>query len=316
MLSQRILAIVLNWNGGRAVEDCVEALLASRAVSLDVLVVDNASTDGSADPLEGRRGLQLIRNTSNLGYAAGNNVGLRWAHDRDYTFVAVINQDCRVEPECLAELYSFLSQDPTAGVAGPQILMEGSQLVESEGIAVCFNHVTAAMLNAGRLPSPGQSARRVDAVLGSALFLRVAAVAEVGYFDSRFFLYLEEVDLCYRLSLAGYGVYYLPTARAVHLGAAGQDPQRRRLKLYYLRRNSVLFVRKHGGLFHKLQFGLLSILSLLYGAVAVLWKGSAGWDMLRAKLQGYRDGWLAGPVEPAPFADEARPGAGLGGRPE
>lgn len=315
MLSQRILAIVLNWNGGRAVEHCVDALLASRAIPVDVLVVDNASTDDSADRLETRGGLQLIRNASNLGYAAGNNVGLRWAHDRDYTFAAVINQDCRVEPECLAQLHSLLSQDRTAGAAGPQILMEGSQLVESEGIAICFNHVTAAMLNAGRLPSPGQSARRVDAVPGSALLLRVAAVAEVGYFDSRFFLYLEEVDLCYRLSLAGYGVYYLPTARAVHLGAAGQDPQRRRLKLYYLRRNSVLFVRKHGGFFHKLQFGLLSVLSLLYGAVTVLWKGADGWEMLRAKLRGYRDGWLAGPVEPR-FVESARPGSGPGGHVE
>lgn len=291
MLSHHVLAIVVNWNGGTALGDCLGSLRSSRSVTLDILVVDNASTDGSHQLVKDRSGERLIRNVSNLGFAEGSNVGLRWARQHRYAFVFLVNNDCRVEPDCLAGLLQFLIGNPQVAAVGPQVLIEGTDRVEAEGIDVRFNHLIARMRNAGGIPNRDKTPRRVDALLGSAMLLRVSALEQVGLLDSRFFLYNEEIDLCYRLTRAGFEVYYFPPVAVAHRGEGNRDPERRKLKFYYLRRNSVLFVRKHGRWVQKLRFVLLSCISLIFASLKALAGHSEQWETVRLKAKGYWDGW-------------------------
>jgi GT2 family glycosyltransferase len=234
--------IVLSWNGQADLPECLAALDAQEFADWEVLVVDNGSTDGSAELVrEQYPHMRLIRNQDNLGFAAGNNRGLRVATG---DVLVLLNQDTVVRPGWLQALVHAFEADPHCGVVGAKALYPDGRIqhaggyVDARGEAAHYGY---------RGPDSGQfdEQREVDFVTGAALAMSRAALVEIGGLDEGFqHAYYEDVDWCYRAREAGYRVLYAPKAVLVHKersagSAAGHDG------MYHFHRNRLRFVFKH-----------------------------------------------------------------------
>lgn len=213
-----LTAVVVNHDGGQDVERSVDSLLAQVGVDLEVVVVDNASSDGSPDRLASRFGerIRLLRSARNLGFGAGNNLAIRQS---DSELVLLLNPDAIAEPELAARLIAALHSGERRGMAAPKVLLADSgrpPLIDTTGHLLYPDGLNRGR---GRLqPDLGQFDSRADALFpsGAAALYRRAALDEVGLFDESYFLYGDDAELGLRLRLAGWGCAFVPQAVALH----------------------------------------------------------------------------------------------------
>ncbi len=241
-----VLAICVNWNGGRVLRPAVDALLKSTYRPLDLVVVDNASTDGSLKELEG--GIEILRMGENRGYGAAINrvwqEVLAGARKRPGYYL-LLNNDVLVEPDMVTRLIGFAA-GKQAGIYGPKILQwhQRDQLDMAWG-TLRWHHVLARFEGKQAIDGPQwNDPREVELLQGSVLLVDTRVVESVGLFDEQFFMYHEEVDFLYRAGRRGYRAYYCPFARAYHWGAHGTESLPLK-KIFWTRRNAVYFMRKH-----------------------------------------------------------------------
>jgi GT2 family glycosyltransferase len=206
--------VIVNTNELRHLERCLPALFRQEYPEFEVLLVDNASTDGSRQWVEREfPQVRIVRNAQNLGYAGANNVGFEEARGE---VIAVLNPDTAVSPEWLTELVAAIEADPAVGLATPKIV----QMDRPNVINACGNDVTFTGLTFCRgLDEPADSyplADRVPAVSGAAFVIRREVLDLIGPFDESFFVYFEDTDLSLRAQLAGYACLYVPQAVVQH----------------------------------------------------------------------------------------------------
>lgn len=210
------IVVIPNLNGGTALIEAVESLT-KQTVRPHIIVVDNASTDGSADAALVRfPQIELIRHTTNLGYAGGVNPGLRRAIELDAKYAAPFNDDAVADGRWLEKLVGFLETHDQYGAVACKVLHADGKTLDSTG-----EHLT----NWG-LPYPrgrgevdsGQYDGQTDifAASGAASLYRVETLKQVGLLDEDFFAYYEDVDLSFRMQLAGWEVGYVPESRVYH----------------------------------------------------------------------------------------------------
>ena len=245
--------VIASWNTQRHLLDCLRSVAADAGtVAIETIVVDNASSDGSADAVERTfSGATLIRNRENLGFARANNIGIGHASGR---YVCLMNSDVVVRPGAFGALVRFMDARPTVGLVGPRVLNPDGGLQPScrrfPGFASSLNLALAVhrlLPNSPRFSAetmtywPHDAERSVDAVSGCFCVARREAVSEVGLLDETFFLYNEDIDWCMRFRAAGWDVRFCPDAEAIHFGAASSsaapqrfavEKQRARLRLY------------------------------------------------------------------------------------
>lgn len=233
-----VSVIVVNYNGGVAVLECLRSLAAADNDATEVIVVDNASDDGSADVIEAAfPDIRLVRSGKNLGFGDGNNLGAMYASGR---YLAFLNPDTIVEPDWLEHLIDALDSDAGAGMATSRILLLG----DSEHINTCGNelHFTGLAqcrgmrMHRDAMPVAGD----VAAVSGAAFVMRRSVFDLLGGFDGSFFLYMEDTDLSLRARLAGYRCLYVPTSVVYHHYEFRVGPS----KIYYQERNRYLMLAK------------------------------------------------------------------------
>jgi N-acetylglucosaminyl-diphospho-decaprenol L-rhamnosyltransferase len=240
---------VVNTNGREFLLACLEAIERTVPADLEreVLLLDNASDDGSVDAVRALgRDIRLIELDRRTGKATNDSTLLREARGR---YCLLLNEDSELRPGAVEALIEALEADPTAAVAG-------AQLLDSEGREVpCawrFPGVGTALAGALFLhrwltvQSKGSETRRVDWVQSSAMLVRREAAAGVGYLDSDFFVYYDECDLCKRLADAGWRTLYVPGARAVHHDQLATDLGAGLPRIVEFHRNRDLYMRKHG----------------------------------------------------------------------
>jgi GT2 family glycosyltransferase len=230
--------VIVNWNAGRHLVDCLDCISATSrgGFELDrVVVVDNASSDGSADDLH-FPGLpvSLLRNTVNRGFAAACNQGAR-SCSADY--LLFLNPDMRVLADSLQTPIQFMEEQRNAkvGICGIRLLDKERKVSRS-----CSWFPTHTSLLA-HLES-GQ----VDQVMGAFFLVRRELFESLGGFDERFFVYFEDLDFSYRAKQAGWQNYYLATAQAHHEGGVCSEQVRAR-RLFYSHRSRILYSYKHFG---------------------------------------------------------------------
>ncbi len=184
--------------------------------NFSVMVVDNGSTDDTVQLVrEQYPMMQVIENRANLGFAGGNNVGLRLATS---AFVVLINPDVVLAPDWLSQLIAAMAEDSTVGIAGCKVYYPGGRILQHAGGYVTFpqalpGHYGLSAIDRGQY----DQVRDVDYVIGAAMAIRREVVESIGLFDERFFLYFEDVDYCRRTRSAGFRVIYAPSAHLVHL---------------------------------------------------------------------------------------------------
>jgi GT2 family glycosyltransferase len=210
----RASVILVNYNGREHLGGCLEALLGEDHDDVDVLVVDNASTDGSADYIHAHfPPVRVVRSATNLGYAAGNNLGVRESAGRILVF---LNPDTVVEPGWLDPLIRPLETDPGIGMTTARIVLLGQpQSLNTGGNDV---HVSGLTLCRGMGQPRGTLTNPVEvgAVSGAAFAMRRDLFEALGGFDEDYFTYMEDTDLSLRARLAGYRVWYTPESVVRH----------------------------------------------------------------------------------------------------
>jgi N-acetylglucosaminyl-diphospho-decaprenol L-rhamnosyltransferase len=219
---------------------------------VDVIVVDNGSSDGSVDLVRDRfPGVVLIANASNRGFSAANNQAIEQARGR-YQFL--LNSDAEVEPTALRALVSYGDEHPQAGVIGPKLLNPDGTLQPSGGRFPTPMSTVASLLGLNRLTGrPRYGTRRdydmpadVDEVSGAAMLIRREVIDKVGGLDEGFTWGYEDIDFCLRARRAGWRVHYVPAARVIHQwgGSMRQAPAPTIVKAIAGRRR---YFQKHYG---------------------------------------------------------------------
>jgi hypothetical protein len=210
-----VSVIIVNWNAGAALDACLASVVADAGPAPEIVLVDNASTDGSTATARARHpAIRVIETGRNLGFGAGANRGAEVAHGELFVF---LNPDARVLPGAIAALADALVNTPGAGIAGGGLVGEGGHW---EPGAARFAPVRHLLLDtsAGRLAARLRRAPyAVDWVYGTFMAVRRDLFRRLGGFDTRYFLYGEDMDLCYRAARLGERTIHVPAARAVHL---------------------------------------------------------------------------------------------------
>lgn len=216
-MAVRTAIVIPNWNGADWLGHCLESARAQCGVQADIIVVDNASTDGSG-LLAAEFGARLVPLPENRGFAAAVNRGIA---ESESEFVAVVNNDALLHPNWLATLIGALDHLPRHGMATGRVFAAGQAAVlDGTGDALSLGFA-AARLGHGRPDGPAYAQERdVLAVSGAAALFRREVFRAVGGFEEEFFAYLEDVDLCLRAQLAGFRARYVPDAIAWHRGSA------------------------------------------------------------------------------------------------
>ena len=217
--------VVLNWNGEAFLHRCLTALLPQTIGRAEVVLVDNASTDGSvAFVREYFPAVQIVELPSNAGFAAGNNAG---AAGCTADWLIFLNNDTEVAPHWLsAVLDAAASLGPRAVIASKIVFLDGRDLVDSAGDDY-FRAGGAAKGWHGRPAATAPPSREVFSACGAALLISRVLFSELGGFDERLFIVYEDVDLCYRARLAGASVHYSAAAVVGHAGSATLGRQSR-----------------------------------------------------------------------------------------
>jgi len=275
--------LVLSWNTRELTSACLDAIAratqecapgeAPFALSVETILVDNGSSDGTADLVRAQfPEVEVIALPGNLGFAAGNNVGLRRARGR---FALLLNTDTKVKRHVIEYGVSFLRKNPDVGIAGVQLVHPDGRLQNSiHNFPSLLTELVPKWLLELTLPERFPSKRfhhagpvDVEAVLGACLFVRREAWERVGLLPEDYFLFLEETDWCWTMREAGFRVVHLPEARLVHdSGASSKKKVPAATRIEY-HRALYRFLRKRRG---ALQAQLVVVLRALKALVAVL----------------------------------------------
>jgi N-acetylglucosaminyl-diphospho-decaprenol L-rhamnosyltransferase len=251
-----VSALIVSHNGKELLLDCLRAFYSTADVPVEAVVVDNASTDGSAAAVTGEfPNATVLLEQRNLGYGRAANIGLERCRGR---FVLLLNPDVTVDPQAVGRMADFLLTRPNAGAVGPRVLMPDGSLdpdarrsfpvprtlfYRTVGLSRLFpKSPRFGRYNMGYVAE--SDVHEMDAGTADCLMLRTSAVDRVGFFDPRYFMFGEDIDLCYRLHLGGWKVFYLPTASAIHHKTAATI-QAQREALYQRHRSMWTYHFKH-----------------------------------------------------------------------
>jgi len=260
-----VSVVIVVWNGKEYMLQCLESLRKHCGEVCDeVIIVDNASTDGSPEMVAERfPEFKLIRNSENLGFAKANNIGIAQSSG---SYVCLVNSDVEFVEDCITPLIEYLSTNPGVGMVGPKMFAAAGDVARSTmRFPTIWNHFSRALgldiafkgsrWFGGLLMSDfdHRTTTPVEVLTGWFVLVRRSAMDRVGLLDPQFFMYGEDVDWCYRFHQAGERVVFFAEAGAVHYGGGSSShaPLRFYLELY---RATWQYWRKHHGALSQLGF--------------------------------------------------------------
>jgi GT2 family glycosyltransferase len=251
-----VSVVTVSFNTRETTLRCLHELFTnSSGLNLEVFVVDNGSSDGSAEAIRANfPRVQVITNDGNLGFGAANNQAMSKASGE---FILLLNSDAFVHPSAIATLVSYLNSHPDVGAVGPRLLNADGSLqvscykfpsparawVENLGLARLFS-AHAILGDYARWAH--DSERNVDFISGACMLVRRCVYEEIGGFDERFFLYAEETDWQRRMHDAGWKIAFIPTAQVTHLGGTSGARDRARVNEYFFQSLDRYELKHHG----------------------------------------------------------------------
>ncbi len=292
--------IIVNYNTRALLQDCLQSLMNTEGRNCEIIVVDNASADGSAEMVASNfPGAVLLRNQQNAGFSAANNQGMKRARGK---YLLLLNSDTVVRAGALGVMVDFLRSNPAAGAVTCKLLNTDGTIQASisnrPGPVLLFFR----LLGVSRVIS-GDLARRwlsrtcgfflgktirsyltpyaanndpveIENISGACMMLRREAMDQIGPLDESFFMYFEDMDYCVRLQNAGWKMYYLPQGEIVHLGGGSSGGRMRNYSVHSYRA-LFHFYRKH---FSRAM--VVAVRSMVVTASSIRW----AWNWLRSKF--------------------------------
>jgi GT2 family glycosyltransferase len=246
--------VIVNWNTRDLLAQCLDSLYDSLILKdYEVFVVDNASDDGSPAMVNERFSqVQLIGNTENVGFARANNQAIRLSTG---SYILLLNSDTIVKPGAIDALVDFMNAHLQAGACGARLLnQDGSLQFSCSPVPTLGSEFKRLFHLPGMRPDGyypmdlwDQSIpHRVDVILGACLLLRRKALDQVGLMDEEYFIYSEEVDLCHRLAIAGWELYWVPQGEVIHLGGQSTRQVSEAMFLRLYQAKLIYFRKQHG----------------------------------------------------------------------
>jgi GT2 family glycosyltransferase len=282
-LQEMVLSIIIiNWNSRAFLRECLRSLAATASnLECEILVIDNASHDGSAQMVaEEFRHATFIQSESNLGFSGGNN---RAAQQAKGDFLLFLNPDTVVERDALVKLVQALRRLPDAGIVGARLLNTDLTLQTSciQSFPTVLNQVLdcdllrgwfplsplwgmAALFNNSTEPTP------VEGISGACLMIKRELFDRLGGFHERYFMYSEDIDLGFRIHQAGFKCYYVPGAKVVHHGGGSSQQAHGAFSSVMIRESVYRFMRLHRGRFKAACFRFAMGLSALFRLTVVI----------------------------------------------
>jgi GT2 family glycosyltransferase len=226
-----VQVVLLNWNSATDTVRCLDSLRTVTDLPFSVIVVDNGSCDGSADEVARRfPGHTLLRAPRNLGFAGGNNLGIRLALERGARYVLLLNNDTVVTPDFLAPLVAAIEQADDVGAVQSKLLrLDSPAVVDSLGQCLSARHGARDLSQGERDPGPGEPREIFGACAAGALYRR-EVFERVGLLDEDFFVIYEDVDLSWRMRLAGFRTLLVPASVIHHrrgISGSRTSPEKR-----------------------------------------------------------------------------------------
>jgi N-acetylglucosaminyl-diphospho-decaprenol L-rhamnosyltransferase len=296
--SVAVSVIVVGYNRRDLLARCLDSVLVDNGeISVEMIVVDNASHDGTSEMVADRfPGVRVIANQANLGYGGALNEGIAVASGR---YVLVLNQDIALRPGALQAMVAFAEAHPDAGAVGPRLEYEDGQFQHSafrfpdwkqaffgffDGLAPLDSEINGRYSDR-QLEAPFAA----EHLLGACMLLRRAAIDQAGAFDPTYFMYYEETDLCVRLVRAGWRNYYLPTARVMHVSAASTSAASEQMSVQFHRSQAIFYRRLYG------PKGYAALKAIVWAGVGyrlarsvrAFTRGRIGASLLRERIAGY-----------------------------
>ncbi len=279
----KLSIIILNWNTKELLQQCVESITKQwttakgRLFPAELIIVDNASTDGSVDYIKELTKLRIIGlkikgifNQENLGYAKGNNIGIKTAQGE---YLLILNSDTIVKNNALTKLVNFLDKNPDIDIVGPKLLNKDGTYQPNCGrfpdLLTVFIMLFAEHFKNSRLVrfSPSKT-QEVDWLMGAAFLARKKVFAKIGGFDENIFMYMEEVEWFYRAHMGGFKAFFFDEAQIIHLGQ-GSSKTGRTEPILNIYKGIIYFYQKHKNPFELLILKMLlktkAFLALILG---------------------------------------------------
>jgi len=296
-----LYVVILNWNLPEETILCVDSVRMSTASDVEIIIVDNGSTDRSVELFRKRFGdtVRIVENPENLGFAAGINVGIRRALIEGAQSVLLLNNDTIVDANMIRHLVAAAAQSPRIGVVGPIIYYyDQPQRVWRFGDREYRWLPVPVRLPASMLSKARQMPFRVDYVTACGMLVRRQVFEVVGLFDTCYFMYFEDADFCRRVRQAGYEIWCAPQARMWHkvsLSARKQKPATRYAESW----GRAHFYRRHPHGFSR----VLTFAYLLVKAVATTLRDALlkEWGLIKPQWMGLLDGYYNRPSRPFDF---------------
>lgn len=244
-----VTILILMWKGYEVTRDCLVSLRSLDYPNFQVLLIDNASGDGSPKKLAAEfPEVKLISNAENLGFPGGNNVGIREALKQLTSYLLLLNNDTIVAPDFLSQMVRVAETDPMIGIVNPKIFF-----FEPSDRLWCAGGLYQSWLGTGKMRGVHQrNSKKYDKVqevsfaTGCAFLIKADVVRRIGLMDEIFFLGFEDLDWSVRARQAGYQIYYVPSAVIWHKDSYSQKKNLGKpIKDFYSTRNRILFARKH-----------------------------------------------------------------------
>lgn len=258
----QVAIVVLTWNQRDLTLDCLSSLMQMEYSTdrLQIIVVDNYSSDGTSEAIRERFDhVIVLENSDNLGFAEGNNVGIRYALKGPAKYIMLLNNDTVVDPQMLIQLVTTMEQNETAGIVGPKMLyFDLPNVIWCAGNRIDWRTGGSIRLEAEQLEKSSDALKEVDFITACGILLRRNVIEQIGLLDSRFFIYYEETDWCFRARAAGWRIVYVPSAKIWHKVSAAMGTTSPATD-YYMNRNVFLFLLKN-------RRGFLTFVSIVLAA--------------------------------------------------
>jgi GT2 family glycosyltransferase len=286
-----VTVVILNTNRRDDTLECLNSLSSSTYSNLSIMVLDNASTDGSVEAIqECCPSVQIVFLADNNGYAGNNNVGIDMAWQQGAGWILVLNEDTILSPDCIDLLVAAGESDPKVGIVGPMVYHNDEpDVIQSAG---------GVMDSLWRTYHAGQNqkdqgqydkVRPVEWITGCGLMIRRETIAEIGLIDERFFYYQEEIEWCLRARSSGWKILHVPQAKLWHKGVQREYSPSANVT-YYKIRNRFLLIKKHHAPLHVLAAAWTgTIRTLMSWTLNPRWRSKR--DHRDAMVAGIRDYW-------------------------
>ena len=255
---KKLSIIIVNYNTYHLTKQTIESIIDKELpFTYEIILVDNASSDGSIETLKadfnGQDFIHMIENTANLGFGKANNIGMQASSGK---YILLLNSDTVVVEDCLEKCIAYIEKDKSIGALGCKVVLGDGSLDHAckrgfptpKASLYYFlkldkkNPIKYGLYDALHLGE--DEVGEVDALMGAFMLMPREVIDEVGLFDEDYFMYGEDIDLCYRIKEAGYKVVYYPEAQIIHY-KGGSSKKRRTKVIYDFHQAMWIFYRKH-----------------------------------------------------------------------